>query len=157
MTSPYTWTRTVLTPVQRAARVVGIVFVTMGVLGFVPGPTTAVEAMTFWSHHSPALLFGVFQTSVLHNLVHLSFGVVGYLASRSPSAAATYLVCGGAAYLLLFFYGLIVGTESPANVVPLNTADDVLHAVLGVTMIALAGAFGRRSQEAAAAEAPAEA
>ncbi len=151
MTSPHTWTRTVLTPVQRAARVVGLAFLVIGVLGFVPGLTSGYSSLMFWSPHSEALLFGLFQVSVLHNLLHLALGGVGLVASRSPSGAATYLVCGGAVYLLLFFFGLIVGADTAANFVPLNTADDVLHAALGVVMIALAGAFGPRSQEAAAA------
>jgi hypothetical protein len=41
-------------------------------------------------------------------------------------------VFGGAIYLALFLYGLIVGQESAANFVPVNTADDVPHLILGI-------------------------
>ena len=55
-----------------------------------------------------------------------------------------YLVWGGVIYLVLFVYGLIVGQRSAANFVPVNTADDFLHLVLGVGMIALGLALTRR-------------
>jgi hypothetical protein len=45
---------------------------------------------------------------------------------------------------VLFVYGLIVGQRSAANFVPVNTADDFLHLVLGVGMIALGLALTRR-------------
>jgi hypothetical protein len=42
---------------------------------------------------------------------------------------------GGVIYLVLFVYGLMIDQDSPANFVPVNTADDVLHLLLGVGMI----------------------
>jgi hypothetical protein len=53
---------------------------------------------------------------------------------------------GGVIYLVLFVYGLIVGQRSAVNFVPLNPADDILHLVLGVGMIALGLALTRRSR-----------
>jgi hypothetical protein len=57
--------------------------------------------------------------------------------ARTAAQARTYLVFGGAIYLVLFVYGLIVGQESAANFVPVNTADDFLHLILGIGMIGL--------------------
>ena len=51
--------------------------------------------------------------------------------------AIDVLVGGGAIYLVLWIYGLIVDKDSDANFVPLNSADDWLHFGLGVAMIAL--------------------
>ena len=89
-------------------------------------------------HESHALLFGVFQVSILHNIVHFLYGVAGVAMARSASASRRYLIWGGAIYLVLWIFGLFVaGSETPANFVPINTADNWLHLVLGVGMIAL--------------------
>ena len=58
------------------------------------------------------------------------------MSARGVTAAA-YLIGGGAVYLVLWVYGLVVGQEDQANFVPLNTADNWLHLGLGVGMIAL--------------------
>ena len=127
-----------------AAAVVGAVFLLVGVLGFVPGITTNYSDMTFAGHSSQAKLLGIFQVSVLHNIVHLLFGAAGLAMSRRRDTARTFLVGGGAIYLVLWLYGLVVGQESSANFVPVNTADNWLHFVLGVGMIALGLLFGPR-------------
>ncbi|MGW0562298.1 DUF4383 domain-containing protein, partial [Streptomyces sp. NPDC003016] len=62
-------TSTARTPVQQAALLVGAVFLLVGVLGFIPGVTTDYDTMKFAEHHSEAKLLGVFQVSVLHNIV----------------------------------------------------------------------------------------
>ncbi|MEU0409046.1 DUF4383 domain-containing protein [Streptomyces griseorubiginosus] len=144
-----TRSRTTRTPVQRTALLVGVVFLLVGVLGFVPGVTTDYDTMEFASHDSGAELLGVFQVSVLHNLVHLAFGAAGLVMSRTVSGAATFLLAGGAVYLVLWLYGLLVGHASAANFVPLNTADDWLHFVLGIGMIALGLLLTRRRTTAA--------
>ncbi|MBT2420430.1 DUF4383 domain-containing protein [Streptomyces sp. ISL-22] len=130
-------TRGALPAVQQAALLVGAVFLLVGILGFIPGITTDYDTMEFASHDSGAELLGIFQVSILHNLVHLIFGIAGLAMSRTASGARTFLLAGGAVYLVLWLYGLIVGHDSDANFVPLNTADDWLHFVLGVGMIAL--------------------
>lgn len=131
-------------PVQTTALVVGAAFLLVGVLGFVPGVTTDYGSMSGAGHHSGAMLLGVFQVSVLHNLVHLAFGVVGILLSRKPSPAKLFLVVGGVVYLVLWVYGLVVSPDSSANFVPLNTADNWLHLVLGLGMVPLGLVMPRR-------------
>jgi hypothetical protein len=132
------------TAVQKAALAVGVVFLLVGVLGFIPGITSNYDTMSFASHHSEAKLLGLFQVSILHNIVHLLFGVAGIALARSISGARNYLVVGGIIYLVLFVYGLIVGQDSMANFVPVNTADDILHLVLGLGMIGLGTVLTRR-------------
>lgn len=136
---------TVRGPVQQAAMLVGAIFLLVGILGFIPGITTSYGSMEFASHESGAKLLGIFQISVLHNLVHLLYGVAGLAMARTASAAYSYLLVGGAIYLVLWIYGLAVGHDTDANFVPLNTADDWLHFVLGILMIGLALLLGRRS------------
>jgi hypothetical protein len=132
------------TPVQLAAAVVGAVFLLVGVLGFVPGITTNYDELAFAGHESGALLLGVFMVSVLHNVVHLLFGVAGLALSRTWDGARSFLIGGGVVYLVLWIYGLLTDDASAANFVPLNTADDWLHFVLGLGMIAL-GVLGRNA------------
>jgi hypothetical protein len=124
-------------PVQKGAALVGVVFLLVGVLGFIPGVTTSYSHLAFASHMSGAQLFGIFQVSVLHNLVHLAFGVAGLVFARSPLTARNYLLYGGLVYLALFLYGIVVEYQSAANFVPLDDADNVLHLVLAIGMVTL--------------------
>jgi hypothetical protein len=124
--------------------IVGVVFVLVGILGFIPGITTHYGDLSFAGHGSGAKLLGIFQVSILHNIVHLLFGLAGVAAGRSASSAArSYLVGGGVIYLVLWIYGLVIDKASSANFVPVNNADNWLHLLLGVGMIALGLALGR--------------
>ena len=131
------------TPVQLAALVVGAVFLLIGVLGFVPGITTGYDTMSFAGHESQAQLLGIFQVSILHNVVHLLFGCAGVLLARTFNGARAFLVGGGVIYLVLWLYGLLIDHHSSANFVPVNSADNWLHFALGVGMIALGVILGR--------------
>jgi hypothetical protein len=121
------------TTIQTAALAVGAVFLLVGVLGFIPGITTNYETLGFAGHESEALLLGIFQVSILHNIV----------MARSAAQSRNYLIGGGAVYLVLWIYGLLIGKDTAANFVPVNTADDWLHFVLGVAMIGLGVALSR--------------
>jgi hypothetical protein len=123
--------------VSLLALLVGATFILVGVLGFVPGITTNFSDLSFADHHSDSKLLGLFQVSVLHNVVHILFGLAGLALWRTMSGARTYLIGGGAIYLLLGVYGAAVSQHSDANFVPVNSADDVLHFALGAAMIAL--------------------
>jgi hypothetical protein len=136
---------TTSSPMQMAATIVAVVFLAVGILGFIPGITTDYGSMQFAGHESEAMLLGIFQVSILHNVVHLLFGVAGLALARSFGGARAFLVGGGAIYLVLWIYGLLIDKASAANFVPLNTADDWLHFVLGAGMVALGVILGRRS------------
>lgn len=136
-------TRAARHPVQTAALAVSAVFVLVGILGFIPGITTNYDQLSLAGHTSGALLLGVFAVSVLHNIVHLLFGVVGFAMARTATGARNYLIGGGVVYALLFLYGLVIDHGSDANFVPVNTADNWLHLVLAVGMIALGVLLGR--------------
>jgi arginine exporter protein ArgO len=131
-----------------AAKVVGAVFLLVGILGFIPGITTNYSSMSFAGHMSEAKLLGVFQVSILHNIVHILFGIAGIAMAKRADSARTYLVGGGVIYLVLWIYGLVTSDNSSANFVPVNTADDWLHLVLGLGMIALGVALSRRVEAA---------
>lgn len=124
-------------PIQYIALLYGIVFLLVGVLGFIPGITTNYDSLAIAGHHSEAMLLGIFQVSVLHNVVHLFYGVVGVAMWRTAITSRDYLRWGGVVYGLLWIYGLVVNHDSNANFVPLNTGDNWLHLGLAVTMIVL--------------------
>jgi hypothetical protein len=135
------------TTIQRAAQIVGVVFLLVGILGFIPGITSNYETMEFAGHTSEALLLGIFQVSILHNIVHLLFGVAGLLMAKTPGQARNYLVGGGIIYLVLWIYGLLIGQDSAANFVPLNNADNWLHLILGIGMLGLGFGLSRRTTD----------
>jgi Domain of unknown function (DUF4383) len=126
-------------PIQSAALVVGLVLLLVGILGFIPGITSNYDELKFAGHDSDAQLLGLFDTSILLNLVYLLLGVAGLALARTYEGARSYLIGGGVIYLALFLYGAIWGAdESSANFIPVNWADNVLNLVLGTGMI-LAG------------------
>lgn len=122
-------------PIQVVALLAGAAFLLVGILGFVPGITTGFSDLSFAGRHSTAHLLGIFQVSVLHNLVHLLFGVVGLVAARTAVASRGFLIGAGAVYLVLTVYGFLIGHDSPANFVPVDAADNVLHLGLGLGML----------------------
>ena len=126
------------TPVQLLATLVAAAFLLVGIAGFIPGITSHLYGgLDFAGHNSDAKVLHLFQTSWLHNIVHLAFGIAGLALARTWAGARGYLIVGGIIYLALWLYGLIVGQDSGANFVPLNTADDWLHFALGAGMITL--------------------
>jgi hypothetical protein len=130
-------------PIQIAALLVGAAFLLVGIAGFIPGITTNVGDMKFAGHESPSELLGLFQVSILHNIVHLALGIVGLVAAATWEGSRLYLVGGGAIYIALAVYGWIIDRASDANFVPLNSADNVLHVLLGGVMILLGVVLGR--------------
>jgi hypothetical protein len=136
----------ITTPVQKVAAVVAATFLLVGVAGFIPGLTTNYDEMEFAGHDSGAMLLDVFQVSILHNAVHLLFGLVGLALVRSWGGARMFLLGGGAAYGLVWLYGVIVDKGEDANFLPVNEADDWLHLGLAVAMMLLGVVLGREQR-----------
>jgi len=125
---------------RKIALLFGVVFLLVGIAGFIPGITTNYGDLKFAGHTSDAKLLGLFEVSILHNIVHLAFGVAGILLSRAARSAATYLLVGGLIYAVVWIYGVATGEDSSANFVPLNTADNWLH--LGVALVMTGAGVG---------------
>jgi 4-hydroxybenzoate polyprenyltransferase len=135
------------THLQKAALAVAAAFALVGVLGFIPGVTTDYDRMELIGHESGAELLGIFGVSIFHNVVHLLFGLAGFALARTWSGARAYLLGGGAIYLVLALYGVLVDRHEEANFIPVNDADNWLHLVLGGAMIALGVVLGRKAEE----------
>jgi hypothetical protein len=120
----------------------GIGFLLIGVLGFVQGGMS-MEA-------DPALapkLLGIFPVNLLHNVVHLAFGVWGFAAARTHAAARTYCRTAGLIYLVLTCLGYFV--PNGFGLVPLGGPDVLLHLVLGLLLAGVGFSAPARDPRAA--------
>jgi hypothetical protein len=124
-----------LVTAESLSGLVGIVFVFLGVAGFVPGPVQQYAELHWCGTGSRAQLFDVFEISILLNLMHFGFGAAGLVAARRASVARAYLGGGGVLWFALGIYGLLIDRLGDANVVPLDRADVWLHVGLGVAMV----------------------
>ncbi|MDQ4132361.1 MAG: DUF4383 domain-containing protein [Actinomycetota bacterium] len=132
---------------QTLALVFGATFLLVGVAGFIPGVTSNYDELTFLGTDSNAELLGLFRVSVVHNIVHLLFGI-GILAAAREQSSLIYLIGGGLTYLVVTLYGFVIDETADANFLPINDADNLLHLVLGLAMIGaglLALAASRRT------------
>ena len=114
---------------QKLAFLFGLVFVLVGILGFIPGITEDAPG-SFAGEDSEGSLLGIFQTSVLHNLAHLAFGI-GILAARRHATALTYLLVAGIAYAGLFLVGILGAMDW----LPADDTDDWLHLGLAAALL----------------------
>jgi hypothetical protein len=119
------------TTLQTVALLVGVVFLIVGILGFIPGITSDAPGK-FTGEDSEAELLGLFRVSILHNIVHLLFGIAGIALARTWDGARMFLIGGGAIYIGLWLLGLIGGLDW----LPADDADHWLHLGLGAAMVA---------------------
>lgn len=110
---------------QKGALVFGIVFLLVGVLGLF-----VENGMSMDADLDEGRLFGLFPVNVLHNLVHLAFGVWGLVAARSHPASRTYGRAGAVVYALLVVLAFV--TPTLFGLVPIGSHDIWLHALLAL-------------------------
>ena len=111
----------------RVSFLVGLAFLTIALLGFLTTGTTMEASM----EHAPRLL-GLFPVNLIHNLVHLLFGIAGVWAARNAGAARLFLRIGGTIYLALGLIGLVAPTTF--GLLPIGGHDVWLHIALGGIM-----------------------
>ncbi|NUP73275.1 MAG: DUF4383 domain-containing protein [Sinomonas sp.] len=119
--------------IQLLAMGVGAVWVLVGIFGFIPGLTQDYSSLKFLGPDSHAMLFGVFQTSILVNIVQIVIGVIGMVMGRSSMGARRYLMWFGGLYVVLAIYGFVTGT-SAANIFSFSAVDSWMMIVLGLLM-----------------------
>ena len=132
------------------ALIFGIVFLAVGALGFVPGmthmPPMDPRDVTMTQGHGD--LLGLFPVNLLHNIVHILFGLWGILASRgSFGGARTYARGVAIIYGLLTVLGLLEATSTTFGLIPIHGNDVWLHAVLAL----IAAYFGWMHRDTAGA------
>jgi hypothetical protein len=114
------------TPAQLFALVIGAVLVVAGIIGFfysakfgTPGKTKAV--------------FGILDVNGWHNVVHIASGALGLAAASRPRSARTYAIGLAVVYTVVAIWGFIIGSgDAILTIVPVNTEDNVLHALIAI-------------------------
>jgi hypothetical protein len=110
----------------------GILFLIIAASGLVPGmlqpPHPMDPNMTMDTMYGRAL--GIFPVNVLHDLVHVAFGIWGLLASRSFDAAKVYAKSTAVIYTVFVVMGLVPGLDTTFGLVPLFSHDVWLHIIL---------------------------
>ena len=117
--------------IRTFALIYGIGFLIVGAGGFIPGLLSEPHSHPDMTVNTGfGYLMGLFPVNVLHNLVHLAFGVWGLLAYRSASGARAYARGVAIIYAVLAVSGLIPGLRTTFGLIPLFSHDVWLHIVL---------------------------
>jgi hypothetical protein len=118
-------------PAQVYALLVGAVLTVAGIVGF-------FYNSGFTSDKSVRdAIFGILDVNGWHNVFHIATGVLGLVAASSYASARNYALGIGIVYIAVAIWGFIVGDgDSILSILPVNTADNVLHLVIGVSGIA---------------------
>ena len=118
--------------VQTFARIFGIVFLLVGIAGFVPGLTVPHTHPDVTVTSGLGLVFGLFPVNILHNLTHILFGIWGLVAARSIGGSRGYARAVAIAYALLAVMGLIAAARlyTTFGLIPLYGHDVWLHVLL---------------------------
>ena len=121
---------------RRFALILGIVFLVVGVLGFIPGITQMHGEHGDLNIHGPGhgYLLGLFHVNLMHNLVHIVFGIAGIAMSRSFQNARGYARLVAISYALLAILGMIPAgnTYNLWGLVPLHGNDVWLHVLIAI-------------------------
>ena len=120
---------------RRFAMILGVVFVLVGVLAFIPGvnrpdPVGAPNLSVTGPGHG--YLLGLFHVNVLHNLVRIVFGILGIIMARNAANAVLYCRIVAVAYGLLTIMGLVPGLNTTFGLIPIHGANVLLHAFIAI-------------------------
>jgi hypothetical protein len=119
--------------VKKAAIAFGIVFVAVGLLGFVSAVTPGGK------------LLGLFEVNTAHNLVHLATGVIALLVGfASPAASKLFFQIFGIVYAIVAALGFYYGNQPLLGMIANNVADAWLHVAIAVGSLALG--FGSKAE-----------
>ena len=120
-------------PARLYATLVGAVLVVAGIIGFFYEASFATGNEIVADD-----VFGILAVNGWHNVVHILLGLIGLAMAGTTSAARTYCIGVGVLYLVLAIWGFME-TENGFGVlidlVPINTEDNFLHLILGITGI----------------------
>jgi hypothetical protein len=123
--------------VKTAAILFGIVFLVVGILGFVPACTTDMNGMP--------MLLGIFHVNTAHNIVHLASGAVFLLCGMAGAGASrTFFRIFGIVYAIVAILGFMNGDKPLLSIISSNMADTWLHVGLAAVMLIIGFGSGGR-------------
>jgi formate hydrogenlyase subunit 4 len=124
---------------KKIALVFGVVFVAVGLLGFVPAAAPDGH------------LLGLFHVNALHNVVHIASGAVALWAGLSSERnAKLYFQIFGVVYALVAVLGFVYGDQPILGLVANNAADTWLHVLIAAVALYLGFAMKTAQVNAAA-------
>jgi hypothetical protein len=126
--------------VTRFTFIIGLVFVVIGIAGFIPGFTHAPHTTdpNLVVDASYGRIFGLFSVNVLHNLVHLCLGVWALSVFKNVARSIYFCRFNAIFYAVLAIMGIIPGLNTTFGLIPIFGHDVWLHAGLA----ALTAYFG---------------
>jgi Domain of unknown function (DUF4383) len=114
--------------VKAAAILFGIVFLLVGILGFVPACTSGMPDMP--------MLLGIFHVNKFHNCVHLASGVVFLLCGMAGAGPSRmFFKIFGIVYAIVAVMGFMNPAGPLLGMMSNNPADNYLHTGLAVVML----------------------
>ena len=117
-------------PAKLYATVVGAVLTIAGIVGF-------FYSASFGSPGEVDKVFGILDVNGWHNVVHVLTGILGLAFASSYSSARSYALSLGVVYIFVAVWGFIIGDgNSILSIIPVNTEDNILHLLIGITGIA---------------------
>ncbi len=119
---------------QWLALAVGASYTLAGLAGF------AVTGFDQFAEHTGDTLLG-FEINPLHNIVHLTIGVLGLAMWRRFDTARTYGWLLAIGYGAAFVLGFVIIGDKERNFLSLNVADQFLH--IGSALVGLAMALAK--------------
>jgi hypothetical protein len=100
--------------------ILGIVFLALGVSGFVSDPA-----------------LGIFEVDTIHNIIHLLSGIIAIVAIMSgESYARMFLIVFGIVYALVAVIGF-VNNGDILGIFATNRADDYLHTAIALACLSV--------------------
>ena len=135
------------TPAQVYALVIGAVLVLAGVLGF-------FYSAAFGSPGETDAVLGILDVNGWHNVVHILSGAAGLALMGTAVRARAYAIGLALVYTVVAIWGFAIGDgESILGFIPVNTEDNVLHALIALAGYAAYFASAPRTVGARAARA----
>lgn len=136
-----------LSDAERAfAFIIGLVFLVVGIAGFIPGfvslpgnaPVTGVYVPRLSFSDGYGHVFGLFPTNFLHNAIHIVVGVLGIAAATSFSGALVYNRGFAIVYAAIALMGLLPATNTTFGLMPIYGNNVWFNALTAIA----AGYFG---------------
>src|SRR3954467_646534 len=114
------------TPAQIYALIFGAVLLLAGIIGF-------FYSAAFGSPGDTDAVLGILDVNGWHNVVHILSGAAGLALMGTAAGARTYAIGLALVYTVVAIWGFAIGDgESILGFLPVNTEDNVLHALIAI-------------------------
>lgn len=117
----------------------GIIFLAVGILGFVPGVSAP-------GPDGMPMLLGIFMVNTVHSIVHVASGAVFLIASMSGAGAARlWFQLFGIIYAIVAVLGFMTPNGMLLGLISNNPADTYLHVGLAAAMLLIGFAIPKQA------------